>query len=66
MKVEEKIYRARIAAEISQTALALRLEKSQIWISRLERGVEKATPEVIARVLSEIERAKALRESVKR
>jgi ribosome-binding protein aMBF1 (putative translation factor) len=65
MKVHEKIYRTRVNAGISQVALGLRLKHSQAWVSRLERGIEKAPREVIARVLSEIECAKALRESPK-
>jgi hypothetical protein len=65
MKVGEKIRRARIAFGLSQVTLSLRLEKSQIWVSRLERGTQKATPEVIDQVFSAIRARQGLRETVK-
>jgi transcriptional regulator with XRE-family HTH domain len=65
MKIHAKIYRTRVNAGISQVALGSRLKRSQAWVSRLERGIEKAPREVIARVLLEIERAKESRETVK-
>ena len=52
----EKLRRERIAARVSQTELALTLRRSQMWISCLERGRVKITPDLEARITSAIRR----------
>jgi hypothetical protein len=65
VKTGEKIRRARVDAGISQAVLGSLLGRSQIWQSRLERGVETVPPEFIAKVFVAIERVKKLREAAK-
>ncbi len=55
-KTAEKLRRERIAARVSQTELALTLRRSQMWVSCLERGRVKITPELEALVGSVIRR----------
>ncbi len=64
--VSEKLRRERIAARVSQTELALTLRRSQMYVSCLERGRVKITPELEARVRSVIRRLAEVKEEAER